>query len=122
MKTLKPDLQTVLSRRRRSDRQYFEEKLVLGMTKEQIVEECENTYSLSVESLKILDTLVELEAATKKSKAKIVTEAPVSLNTTTETQEETLEENDSSEEESLQPKPSAHKKTKQPKPQNADSE
>lgn len=122
MKSQKPDLQTVLSRRRRSDRQYFEEKLVLGMTKEQIVEECENTYSLSIESLKILDTLVELEAATKKSKAKIVTEAPVSLNTTTETQEETSEENDSEEE--SQPKASAPtKKTKHLKPQtNADSE
>lgn len=122
MKTTKPDLQTVLSRRRRSDRQFFEERLSVGLTKNQIIEEVEQSYSLSPESLKVLETLVELKVATEKSKEKTVTESD-SLNTTIETQEESSEENDSiTEEETQQPaKPSA-KKTKQPKPQNADSE
>jgi len=119
MKTsTKPDLQTVLSRRRRSDRQFFEEKLSVGFTKQQIIEEVEQSYSLSPESLKVLETLVELELATKKSKEKITVDSD-SLNTTITTQEESTssEENDneSTEEEIQQPSKTSTKKSKQPK-------
>jgi len=95
MKIGKPDLKTVLTRRRRTDRDFFEERKSLGMTLEQVLSEVTKTYSLSPESLKTLESIFAQKEPVEKTTTK-VTEPEDFQNTTIQTND-ISEENDNEE-------------------------
>lgn len=95
MKIGKPDLKTVLTRRRRTDRDFFEERKSLGMTLEQVLSEVTKTYSLSPDSLKALESIFAKKEPVEKTTIK-VTEPEELQNTTIQTNDDS-EENDNEE-------------------------
>jgi len=69
----KPDLQTILTRRRRSIEDFFRDAQKRGLSKEQVVAELEQNYGLSLGSMSILDKVFKeeiKEAGSKKVEVK----------------------------------------------------